>query len=367
MLLRNVVDDSLPRRGQPRLCICFRGTGCRISQEEKDQYHVDVFVMWQPKAWYDSATCNKYVVEYAIDEILKTDLKKGQRHLVLCDNLAGQTKKSNPSFSKLLLTQCGADVWNLLAQCTDEIQVVDAGFGALVKRFTEDVQMEWLQDEVNWAEWTGPNLSASRRRVLLTLWYGEGYERACNSYDFEKVFDRCGSNLTANGSGDSLIKLQGLEEFSFDLEDAKRDAMTGEMPQGNSDVADVDAATLNEHAADCSDNSEVEELSENDGTDDEDGGCTTDEEEGQPFMCPPEFQVALPCPDEKNLAGMAFAHRWEEGWFMGKIVRKVTFSNNSNQNGMFACKYPDCRTEKFHDLYPEDYGNTKVWVALKAV
>ena len=63
--------------------------------------------------------------------------------------------------------------------CTDEIQVVDAGFGALVKRHTEDVQMEWLQNDDNFKEWTGKNLSASRKRVLSTLWYGEGYERAC--------------------------------------------------------------------------------------------------------------------------------------------------------------------------------------------
>ena len=196
--IRNKIDEALPRFGQPRLCICFRGTGQRVSDEEKKAYHPDVVVMWQRKAWYDAATCNKWIAEYALHEIRKADLVAGQRHLILCDNLAGQTKRSNPTFSKLLHQHCACDVFNLLAGdsccccccrycsvmllwtgCTDEIQVVDAGFGALVKRHTEDVQMEWIQNDDNFTEWTGKNLSASRKRVLSTLWYGEGYERAC--------------------------------------------------------------------------------------------------------------------------------------------------------------------------------------------
>ena len=129
-------------------------------------------------------------------------------------------------------------MWNLLAGCTDEIQVVDAGFGALTKRTrkTEEVQQEWLQDDGHWEEWTGKNLSASRRRVLCTHCYGEGYKRACESYDFPAVFDRTRSNLTADGSNDNKIKLQGLDEFKFTLEDAQRDAITGEMPQAAAHV-----------------------------------------------------------------------------------------------------------------------------------
>ena len=87
--VRNVSDPSLPRNGQPKLCMCFRGTGARISDLEKQGYHPDVTVMWQPKAWYDNLTCNKWVALYAIAEIKKADLGVGQRHLILCDNLAG--------------------------------------------------------------------------------------------------------------------------------------------------------------------------------------------------------------------------------------------------------------------------------------
>lgn len=107
---------------------------------------------------------------------------------------------------------------------------MDAGFGALVKRHCEEVQMEWFDKEENWNEWTGPNISASRKRVLSTLWFGEAYERACMRYNFTGTFDRTGSNLTANATNDDAIKLQGLEKFTFSPADARRNPFTGLLP-----------------------------------------------------------------------------------------------------------------------------------------
>ena len=99
--------------------------------------------------------------------------------------------------------------------------------------------MEWFDDVDNWNEWTGPNISASRKRVLTTLWFGEAYERACLGYNFEGTFDRTGSNLTADGSHDDRIKLQGLENFTFTLEDARRNLLTGEFEEGQ-DIGEED-------------------------------------------------------------------------------------------------------------------------------
>ena len=343
--------------------MCFRGTGLRIKADETNQYHPDVHVMWQPKAWYDSATCNKWVVQYAADEISKADLRHGQMHLLICDNLAGQTKRSNPKFSKLLKDLCNAEVWNLLAGNTDEIQVVDAGFGALMKRLAEGVQQDWFQDDQNWAEWTGPTMSASRRRILATHWYGAAYEQACQRFDFCKVFDSTGSNLTALGSRDHLIKLQGLVNFSFTVEDAKRDAMSGEMNQG-----ELPAAAAEEEAnaiAGSSDNEEQEELSENDGSDSGSGGET--DCEGEPYDCPDGWTIVDECPEDSDSTrrGLVLAHRWEEGWYSGEIKWKVELSDNPNMNGKYACQYSDRRRPVYHDLFTEDYGPQKMWVVIK--
>ena len=109
---------------------------------------------------------------------------------------------------ELLDKMCNADVWNLLPENTDEIQVVDHGLGASVKREAEQVQSEWLQNEDNWAEWTSGRLSASRRRVLSALWYGEAYDIVCRKFKFCKVFD---TNMLACAECSSAIEVQHLE------------------------------------------------------------------------------------------------------------------------------------------------------------
>ena len=39
---------------------------------------------------------------------------------------------------------------NLLPGNTDEIQVVDAGFGRLIKHYANEEASDWLDDDTNW-------------------------------------------------------------------------------------------------------------------------------------------------------------------------------------------------------------------------
>ena len=258
-------------------------------------------------------------------------------------------------------------MFNLLAGCTDEIQVVDAGFGALIKRCTDEVTQEWFTDDKNWAEWTGPNLSARRKRILTTHWYGGGYERACCQYNFPATFNRTGSNLTADGSGDDMLKLQGLAEFSFTLDDARRDPLTGEMAE--EDIVQ-DARIEADNTAADSENSECEELSHQGGSESDDGGGTTDGDEGPPYEPEDDGMIVAECPESNKLEGLQIAHRFETGaassWHIGLVRRRVMLSvDHPENNGRYAVKYPDDRKEFFHDLFPEDYGVTKVWVVVR--
>ena len=97
--VRNVRDPSLPRFGQPKLVICFKGTGKRTKAAELAQYHPDVLMQWQKKAWYDGALCNKWAILASMEFILKEE----GPHLVLSDNLGGQT---TDEFKKILLCDC---------------------------------------------------------------------------------------------------------------------------------------------------------------------------------------------------------------------------------------------------------------------
>lgn len=180
--------------------------------------------------------------------------------------------------------------------------------------------------------------------MLCTLWYGEGYERACDLYNFEAVFDRTGGSLAPDGSMDSCIKLQGEQEQSEALGEA-------------------DAMAENDERAVASDEEEMEELSENSGSDSEEGGETMDEEcDGEEFEVPKGYMLSgFMEPDnqtgfseEELRVGAILAHRWDIGWCIGEVKRKVTMSATAEQNGKYACKYPDSRREFFDDLFDED-------------
>ena len=101
------------------------------------------------------------------------------------------------------------------------------------------------------------------------------------SYNFPASFDHTGTNLTADGSGDHLLKLQGLDEFSFTLEGTKRHPISGEFVEDEGDVPVESAALQADRAAGDSDHSE-KEFSEKEGNPEEgesdDDDCSTDQE-----------------------------------------------------------------------------------------
>ena len=115
-----------PRGGQPKLGFIFRGTGIRISATERAQYHPDVIVRFQPKAWADRTYPLAWAQEDWSDYILNSgECDVTQEFLLFHDNLDSQTA---PEFRAAL--RCGAVKGNahaLLAGNTDCIQPVDGG------------------------------------------------------------------------------------------------------------------------------------------------------------------------------------------------------------------------------------------------
>jgi hypothetical protein len=66
--------------------------------------------------------------------------------------------------------------------------------------------------------WT-TGLTAWEKRVHLTNMLEKASGKACSVYDFEKVAAQLGRLMTIDGSGDELIKLQGLGHVTFGEED----------------------------------------------------------------------------------------------------------------------------------------------------
>ena len=78
----------------------------------------------------------------------------------------------------------------------------------------------WLQDDNNLGRWEGNDnpLSASDRRILLANWYCTAVDKALEGSSKRRYFEVSGALLTADGTDDDLIKLEGVpagDNFSF--------------------------------------------------------------------------------------------------------------------------------------------------------
>jgi len=112
---------------------------------------------------------------------------------------------------------------------TDETQPVDDGLGRAIKIHMGTEEDDWLEDDANLTKWENNELTASDRRILIAQWYCKAYKRALEGRAKRKYFEHTGGLLTADGSGDDLLKLEGKpagEVFSWD-DDALPEAIAG--------------------------------------------------------------------------------------------------------------------------------------------
>ena len=149
---------------QPRAALIFRGQGLRISDAERAAWHKDVDVSFNEKAWANDAWCLEHIPKQLAPVVPGV---RGAEALLLCDNLSGQCSSD---FRKLLKTKHNVLVWNLQPGTTDITQPVDSGYGRAVKRLIGVKLSQWLENEANLERWEAGKLSASNRRVLLTIW-----------------------------------------------------------------------------------------------------------------------------------------------------------------------------------------------------
>ena len=101
---------------------------------------------------------------------------------------------------------------------TDQVQPVDRGVGRQIKIYVGQEMDEWMEDEGNLEKWESNTLTASDRRILLANWYYRACVKACKGNAKRRYFEKAGALLTADGSDDNLISLEGVpqgEKFSF--------------------------------------------------------------------------------------------------------------------------------------------------------
>ena len=89
------------------------------------------------------------------------------------------------------------------------MQPIDRGLGRHVKIYLGQQMDEWMDDDDNLTKWEENSLTASDRRILLGSWFYKATLRALEGDAKRKYFEHAGALLTADGSDDDLIKLEG--------------------------------------------------------------------------------------------------------------------------------------------------------------
>ena len=124
------------------------------------------------------------------------------------DNLEGQIAEE----FKTEVANADDVCWYGLPGATDIWQPVDAGYAELLAHY------KWLDFDENADKWYGEDnrFTASERRILITHWVGEAYNAlADDKYNRfrREIFERTGCLLTADGSGDNLVRPEGLPDY----------------------------------------------------------------------------------------------------------------------------------------------------------
>ena len=84
---------------------------------------------------------------------------------LFADNLYGQT---TDELERILKRDCNTLLWFLPPGCTDEMQLVDAGYGRLAKVGVAQALDEWLLNGDNVELKESYKLTASDRRMVIT-------------------------------------------------------------------------------------------------------------------------------------------------------------------------------------------------------
>ena len=201
--------------------LIFRGTGKRIPLTEQLKYGKRVTVQFQPNAWCDEEAMERWIrtswKPYVKEEILLVlDLHKAQK----TDRI------------KQLLGECHTTTVFVPAGCTSIVQPLDVSFNAPFKKKVESAALQHVQENLD--GYLNGRFTAGERCILMTKWVGEAWEDlAKNKEIVVRSFKKCGISVAPDGSEDTEIHLEGLEDYQVNPNRDIDDCSDNEDPFAN--------------------------------------------------------------------------------------------------------------------------------------
>jgi len=310
--------------------------------------------------WFEKAL--KPYVQRVRREHPPADPHAKDEFLLLMDNLDCQTS-NNPDFIKACLEE-GIRIYNYPPQCTDLVQGVDAGLGREIKRQISMKFDEWLDaDEKNLAKWEEGLLTASERRILMTMWLGEAFDYCIKNLSIRRYWEKTGSLMSIDSSGDHLITPEGTENYDYHIGEMPNEAISFEaklvepIAPANAIVADDQDDEPNERDVDVDENEDDNgELDDNDRNTDaeddivdladmqQDGESDDEYEKKMVDVVPPSMEIVqeLPQLDNNSIVGKKLLFRWKNsGWSLCTVKQRFSknrmMMNNIPRNFELSC------------------------------
>ena len=115
----------------------------------------------------------------------------------------------------------------------------------------------WLLNGDNVEKWESNKLTASDRRALITQWTGEDAKQIDRDIRYRRrLFEKTGLAMTADGSDDNLINLEGVERGTYFFMDVDT------TPEPLEDVLPISPAPADEENSPGSRNEDESETEE---------------------------------------------------------------------------------------------------------
>ena len=102
---------------------------------------------------------------------------------------------------------------------TDITQLVDMGLGKALKVRIGVLQDEWLAEDKNDVLWAGV-FPMWKKRVVITQIAGQAWDELCHTFYFAAAARKIGMFMTRDGTNDDLIRIDGVEKYTFTDADA---------------------------------------------------------------------------------------------------------------------------------------------------
>jgi len=214
-------------RCKPLLMFKGKPKGDNRRKAEQKKYHPGVIVIFNEKAWANTSNLLDWV-KHQYSTASAYPLRDNEPRFLALDSFAPHLNKGKKQKDKesqkqkerrLLeekLQQQLRDAFTKLhvtlsiipGGCTGYVQVLDVLINKLIKQYIEEYEDLWV--EQNFELWQSGKWSIGDRRVLMTHWVAQAFERVHMEHKEAIIacFKNVGLSLAVDGSEDHLLKVR---------------------------------------------------------------------------------------------------------------------------------------------------------------